>query len=174
MRHTDGEIPADRDDWAARVRGDGCPLDAPRASSNEHWDLVATLSVSSLYLSMNQTYRGQCQLIFDPRHVAQIDQLTAGEWNSLAADLYAAQRAVVRTVRPDHLNIESLGNVVPHLHWHIIPRYRTDPRWGAPIWNVPLDTMPDTRMPAEERAQLIESLREALALAPPRKPLLAQ
>ena len=47
-------------------------------------------------------------------------------------------------MKPDHINVESLGNVVPHLHWHIIPRYVGDPMWGAPVWQVPLDSMPDT------------------------------
>jgi diadenosine tetraphosphate (Ap4A) HIT family hydrolase len=149
-------------EWAARVAGDGCPLDDPRPDSNDYWDLVARLTVSSLYLSKNQTYRGQCQLIFDPRHVARIDQLSRSEWASLTADLYLAQQAVMRAVRPDHLNVESLGNVVPHLHWHIVPRYVGDPMWGAPIWQVPLDTMPDTRLPDAERTQLIAALREAL------------
>lgn len=37
-------------------------------------------------------------------------------------------------MKPDHMNYELLGNSVPHLHWHIAPRYKTDPRWGRPIW----------------------------------------
>ena len=137
-------------------------MDAPRPASNEFWDLVATLSVSSLYLSKNQTYRGQCQLIFDPRHVARLDQLTAEEWAALSADLFVAQRAVVEVVGPDHLNIESLGNVVPHLHWHVIPRYVGDPRWGMPIWTTPLSDMPDTRLPAGDREALLVALRAAI------------
>ncbi len=44
--------------WDQLVRGVNCPFDAPRADSNDHWDLVAHLGVSSLYLSKNQTYRG--------------------------------------------------------------------------------------------------------------------
>jgi methyltransferase (TIGR00027 family) len=119
--------------------------------------------VSSLYLTKNQTYRGQCQLIFDSRHVARLDQLSQPEWTLLAADLFTAQRAVTRVVAPDHVNVESLGNVVPHLHWHIIPRYVGDPMWGAPVWRVPLDSMPDTRLPDEERAALLAGLRKALA-----------
>ncbi len=138
-------------------------MDAPRPASNDHWDLVGQLSVSSLYLTKNQTYRGQCQLIFDSRHVARVDQLSLPEWTSLAADLFTAQQAVTRVVAPDHVNVESLGNVVPHLHWHIIPRYIGDPMWGAPIWRVPLDSMPDTRLPDEERAALLAQLRKALA-----------
>jgi methyltransferase (TIGR00027 family) len=138
-------------------------MDAPRPPSNEYWDLVGQLTVSSLYLSKNQTYRGQCQLMFDSRHVARVDQLSRPEWTSLAADLFTAQQAVARVVKPDHINIESLGNVVPHLHWHIIPRYVGDPMWGAPIWKLPLDSMPDVRLPEAERASLIGQLQKALA-----------
>ena len=151
-----------RADWETRVSGAACPLCAPRPPSNDHWDLVETLSASSLYLSRNQTYRGQCQLIFDRRHAARLDQLTADEYGAFARDLFTAQNAVVRSVGPDHVNIESLGNVVPHLHWHIVPRYVGDARWGMPIWTTPLDAMPDHRLGHEDREALVTSIRRAL------------
>ena len=144
------------------AEGSQCPLDAPRPASNEHWDLIAPLSVSSLYLTRNQTYRGHCQLIFDVRHAARPDQLSREEWTSWCDDLYRAQGAIMRTVRADHVNIESLGNVVPHLHWHIVPRYRDDPRWGDPIWLTSLSDMIDTRLPDDERQALIAALRSAI------------
>ena len=108
------------------------------------------LSVSSLYLAKNQTYRGQCSLIFDLRHAARPDQLTPDQWAAFCADLYVAQHAVVSVTQPDHVNIESLGNVVPHLHWHIIPRYVGDPRWGMPICTTPLSATADARLEADE------------------------
>ena len=143
------------------LKGDGCPLCAPRPDSNEHWDLVAKLSVSSLYLSASQTYRGQCQLIFDTRHASRPDQLSSDEWAAFSTDLHKAQGAVMRTVQPDHVNLESLGNVVPHLHWHILPRYRTDPRWGSPIWLTSLGDMLEVRLSREERTVLIDALRNS-------------
>jgi diadenosine tetraphosphate (Ap4A) HIT family hydrolase len=152
----------DKSQWELLVGGAGCQMDAPRPESNEFWDLVAPLSVSSLYLATNQTYRGQCSLIFDLRHAARPDQLSAGEWTAFCADLYAAQRAVVSVTRPDHVNVESLGNVVPHLHWHIIPRYVGDARWGMPIWTTPLSAMPDIRLDARDRETLLAQLRAAL------------
>jgi len=152
----------DKSQWQSLVSGAGCQMDAPRPESNDFWDLVAPLSVSSLYLVKNQTYRGQCSLIFDVRHAARPDQLAADEWAAFCADLYAAQRAVVTVTRPDHVNVESLGNVVPHLHWHIIPRYVGDPRWGMPIWTTPLSAMPDTRLDDRDREALLRQLREAL------------
>jgi diadenosine tetraphosphate (Ap4A) HIT family hydrolase len=137
-------------------------MDAPRPASNDFWDLVAPLEVSSLYLGKNQTYRGHCSLIFDRRHASRPDQLTAEEWTAYCTDLYAAQRAVVAVTCPDHINVESLGNVVPHLHWHIIPRYVGDPRWGMPIWTTPLSALPETHLEAQDREALLRALRDAL------------
>jgi diadenosine tetraphosphate (Ap4A) HIT family hydrolase len=152
----------DNAQWQLLVDGAGCQMDAPRPATNDFWDLVAPLSVSSLYLAKNQTYRGQCSLIFDLRHAARPDQLSTDEWMGFCADLYAAQRAVVSVTRPDHVNIESLGNVVPHLHWHVIPRYVGDARWGMPIWTTPLSAMPDIRLDPHDREALLEQLRAAL------------
>lgn len=152
----------DRDDWKTRVSGTGCPLCAPRPASNDHWDLIAPLSIASLYLAKNQTYRGQCQLTFDRRHVARLDQLDPDEYAAFTRDLLASHNAVARAMRPDHVNVESLGNVVPHLHWHIVPRYIGDARWGMPIWTTPLSAMPDHRLADAERASLIDTIRAAL------------
>jgi len=149
--------------WEQSVRGVGCPMDAPRPDVNDAWDLIAKLSISSLYLAKSQTYRGQCVLIFDLRHAARPDQLTAQEWAAFCADLFAAQGAVMRALRPDHINIESLGNVVPHLHWHVVPRYHGDARWGAPIWLSSIADMLDTRLEPRDRAALVATLRKALS-----------
>jgi len=151
--------------WEAKLRGRGCPLDAPRADSNAEWDLIARLSISSLYLARNQTYRGQCLLIFDPRHAARPDELSALEWAAFSADLHTSVRGVVHALQPDHVNVASLGNVVPHLHWHVIPRYLGDPRWGAPIWTTAGTDMPDERLADSERAELLRTLRESLNAA---------
>jgi diadenosine tetraphosphate (Ap4A) HIT family hydrolase len=153
---------SERDDWNARVAGIGCVLCAPRAESNDHVDFIAALSASSLYLAKNQTYRGQCQLVFDLRHASRLDQLTSDEYAAFSADLYLAQNAVARVANADHMNVESLGNVVPHLHWHIVPRYWNDGRWGMPVWTTPLSAMPDHRLAESDRNQLIEAIREAL------------
>jgi len=141
-------------------------MDAPRAEANEYWNLVAPLSISTLYLATNQTYRGHCQLMFDGRHACRSDQLTRDEWRAFSDDLFSAQQAILQVTRPDHLNVELLGNVVPHLHWHIVPRYFTDPRWGMPIWATPLSAMPDTRLEDDDRAGLIEAIRASLSREP--------
>jgi diadenosine tetraphosphate (Ap4A) HIT family hydrolase len=154
----------DKQHWASLLRGIDCPLDTPRAISNDYWDFVGALTVSSLYLAKNQTYRGQCLLIFDQHHAARPDQLSARDWGAFCADLYMAQGAIKRTVRPDHINVEALGNMIPHLHWHIVPRYWDDPRWGAPIWLTLMAEMAETRLPKQERRALISELQTAVAV----------
>jgi diadenosine tetraphosphate (Ap4A) HIT family hydrolase len=149
--------------WQDLASGVDCPFDAPRPASNEHWDFIATLSVSSLYLAGNQTYRGYSLLVFDPRHAIRLDQLTAQEWLDYSADLRVAHDVLMDVTRPDHMNVELLGNGIPHLHWHLIPRRRSDERWGGPIWTTVQADMKDTRLAREDRAMLIGQLRAAVA-----------
>lgn len=151
-----------RPDWDALAAGEDCPFDPPRVEPNDHWDTVRRLDISTLCLLTNQAYRGHCILIFDARHVIRPDLLSAEEWSAWTGDLYKCTRAIVRVCKPDHINIESMGNVVPHLHWQIIPRYRDDGRWGAPIWTTTIEELAERRLAADERAGLIERLRIAL------------
>jgi diadenosine tetraphosphate (Ap4A) HIT family hydrolase len=141
-----------------------CPLCAPRPDNNDAWLKVATLATSTLYLDRNQTYRGHCQLIYDRTHVVGAEDLLPEEFAKVAADLHRAAQAITRVCRPDRMNYASLGNVVPHLHWHLIPRYRMDPRWGQAIWTSDPKDMPVTRAPEQDLQRLAAELRAALEL----------
>jgi diadenosine tetraphosphate (Ap4A) HIT family hydrolase len=55
-----------------------------------------------------------------------------------------------------------LGNVVPHLCWHIVPRSVGDARWGMPIWTTPLSAMRETRLEPHDPERLLQRLRDAL------------
>jgi diadenosine tetraphosphate (Ap4A) HIT family hydrolase len=119
--------------WLEMKRGNQCPLCAPRPRSNEFVYFVAQLGVSSLYLARNQTHLGTCTLVYDPAHVSRPSELDVESWSRFCADAWTAEAAVSRAFQPDHINLECLGNSVPHLHIHIIPRYRNDPNWGHPV-----------------------------------------
>ena len=150
--------------WDALKNGIECPFDGQRSESDEHWDRIATLSVSTLYLHKIQTYRGYSVLVFDPRHVTALTDLNERERMALMSDLCRAQDGMRRVLEPDHFNVESLGNQVPHLHWHIIPRYKSDPRWGLPIWMTAESELSRVALPAADRARLIKDLKGALAV----------
>lgn len=143
--------------WEALKAGKGCPLDYPRDNYNAFSFFVRKLPTSSLYLARNQAYRGRSTLVYDERHVTRIDELSNAEWIAFAGDLRVAEAGLFRAFEPDHMNVESLGNVMPHMHWHLIPRYKGDPRWGGPVWTTSEEEMPDVR--------LKDSEYEALAVA---------
>ena len=117
--------------WEDLVAGRRCPFDAPRPEVTPHWALVRPLTVSSWYLPVNQMYRGHGVLVFDPRHVTRLDELTTAEWHAYAADLHRVVTAIVAVCKPDHINVESLGNVMPHLHWHVFRATRTMAAGGS-------------------------------------------
>ena len=108
------------------------------------------LSISTLYLDRNQTYRGHCQLIFDARHAVGLEDLSTDEFTRMMSDLHDAAGAIARACQPDRMNYACFGNVVPHLHWHLVPRYRTDPRWGLPIYTSDPSHMPVTHLSSVE------------------------
>ncbi|MHB1329949.1 MAG: HIT family protein [Gemmatimonadales bacterium] len=139
-----------------------CALCAPRADDTAHWLKIQTLGISTLYLDRNQTYRGHCQLVFDPRHVVGIEGLAPDEYAAFMSDLRSAADAIVAACRPDLMNYASLGNVVAHVHWHLVPRYRTDPRWGGPIYMTTMEEMPVTRLSDTAYQDIAAAIRAEL------------
>jgi len=156
MRSTDAR-------WESLLAGVDCSLCAPRADDTAYWLKVAPLRTSTLYLDRNQTYRGHCQLVFDGRHVVGLENLTLDEFTAFMADAHRASQAIARVCSPSLMNYASLGNVMPHLHWHLVPRYRTDPRWGGPIYMTELADMPVTRLTAPQYAEIVHAIRDQLA-----------
>lgn len=104
----------------------------PRTNSDVIF--IAELRVSTMLLFRDQRFRGYSILSFDPRNATALESLSDEEYTGFFADLRTASTALRKTLNPDHMNYELLGNTNPHLHWHIVPRYRSDPRWGRPIW----------------------------------------
>lgn len=150
--------------WNKLISGEQCPFCQPRDDNNQFWDKIATLSTSTLYLNKKQTYKGYSLLIFDKCHANNPNDITQEQWLNFSQDLYIAQKAIQAVVKPTHINVAALGNQISHLHYHIIPRYDTDPRWGAPIWmNTPEEMASfDIFLSDNERTQLIEHIQNAL------------
>lgn len=70
-------------------------------------------------------------------HVAEWSDLDAAAQARAMALVTAVERCVRAALVPTKINLASLGNVVPHLHWHVIARYDWDSRYPAPIWDAP-------------------------------------
>jgi diadenosine tetraphosphate (Ap4A) HIT family hydrolase len=63
-------------------------------------------------------------------------------------------------MQPKKINLASLGNMVPHLHWHIIPRYTDDAHFPAPVWAESQRVTSAASLAA--RRELLPALRAAM------------
>ncbi len=80
-------------------------------------------------------FPGFCRVIWTA-HVREMTDLLPEERNGLMQVVFAVEAVVRSLFAPDKINLASFGNVVPHLHWHIIPRWRDDRNFPEPIWGV--------------------------------------
>ncbi|HQR50895.1 MAG TPA: HIT family protein [Methylophilaceae bacterium] len=103
-------------------------------------------------------YPGFCRVILN-RHIKEMTELDEGERSRLMAVVFAVESAVRDVLKPDKINLASLGNVVPHLHWHVIPRFADDRHFPNPIWGEPKR---DGQSHPLDRQGLIQAIRSRL------------
>jgi len=75
-----------------------------------------------------------CYRVIWNDHVAEWTDLAPPERGELMQAVIQVETVLRAQLRPTKVNLASLGNVVPHLHWHVIARYDWDSRWPAPVW----------------------------------------
>jgi diadenosine tetraphosphate (Ap4A) HIT family hydrolase len=75
-----------------------------------------------LILNRNQNLLGKCFAV-TRRHVENVDELTAEEWDGLRSHIRLATAALRRATQPDHFNYAFLQNQDRHVHLHVIPRF---------------------------------------------------
>ena len=67
-------------------------------------------------------------------HVAEFSDLAAAERRHCMDAVALVEQVLRQQLQPSKINLATLGNVVPHLHWHIIARYGWDSHFPAPVW----------------------------------------
>ena len=82
-------------------------------------------------------YPGFCRVIWN-EHVKEMTDLSPQLRNELMNTVFSVESAVREIMQPDKINLASLGNLTPHLHWHIIPRFIDDKHYPTPIWGKPI------------------------------------
>jgi diadenosine tetraphosphate (Ap4A) HIT family hydrolase len=89
--------------------------------------------VCDAYLQRDGRQRGYTIAIWRGRHVAEPTELSADEAVRYWLGVMQVGRAIETVLGPVKMNYETLGNSLPHLHTHVMPRYATDPRPGWPF-----------------------------------------
>lgn len=78
-------------------------------------------------------YPGFCRVIWH-EHVAEMTDLPVSAQRHLLNVVLATETALRQLMRPDKINLASFGNMVPHMHWHVIPRFLDDRHFPQPVW----------------------------------------
>jgi len=93
---------------------------------------------------------GFCRVIWN-RHVSEMSELTFGERDVLMSLVFVVEEAVRYVMRPAKVNLASLGNQVPHLHWHVIPRYLDDAFFPGSVWSARAQQTPEAILEVRKR-----------------------
>ena len=105
-------------------------------------------------------YPGFCRVIWQD-HIQEVTDLHELDRMVMMDVLWQVETVVREVMQPLKINLASLGNVVPHLHWHVIPRYADDAHFPAPVWAAAQRITPDAVLNA--RRNLLPALRVAMA-----------
>jgi diadenosine tetraphosphate (Ap4A) HIT family hydrolase len=113
-----------------------------------------------IVLADEAEHPGFCRVILNA-HKKEMTDLTEAERERLMGLVYVLERALRQLLQPDKVNLASLGNMVPHVHWHVIPRFADDPHFPGAIWGPPVREGVHA-LPAGFARTLRQKLSEAL------------
>ena len=120
---------------------------------------IADLGLSQAYLHDDQFFKGWTVVVFR-RHATELFQLAPTERMQLMEEVTLVAKTLAQVFDARKINYELLGNQLPHIHWHLIPRLAADPAPLEPVWRVQHEPV---HPPAQELQAGIEQIKEAIA-----------
>jgi diadenosine tetraphosphate (Ap4A) HIT family hydrolase len=135
-------------------------IDCPMCTKwNDDDDLrIAELAQCYVLLNRDQFFPGYC-FVFTKAHLTELFHLDRAVRTAVVEEVNLVAEALSALFQPAKINYELLGNMVPHMHWHIVPRFTTDPLWPRPIWSEPHEPV---ALSTREYSERIASIRNRL------------
>jgi diadenosine tetraphosphate (Ap4A) HIT family hydrolase len=122
------------------AQGESAMIDAPCRVCQGTWPrqdhFIAGLGLSKVYLHDDQFFPGWTVVVFQ-RHATELFQLVPTERFQLIEEVTRVAKVLSEIFQAKKMNYELLGNQLPHIHWHVIPRLNSDPAPLEPVWRVP-------------------------------------
>lgn len=118
---------------------------------------ICKFEKSTLYLNRDQKHLGRVVLKYH-EHKTDPSQLTDEENAIFFSEMREVSKAIMELFHPDKINYGIYGDGVPHLHVHIVPKYKDGLQWGGPFD----DTVEKKLLSDEEYNELIEKFKKAL------------
>ena len=112
-------------------------------------------------VAIEPDYPGFLRVVLNA-HVKEMTDLAASDRAEIMRVVFAAEAALRQVMRPDKINLATLGNRVTHIHWHVIPRYTDDPHFPDTVWSNRRRELPRPSNPGLP-AQLAQALDRQLA-----------
>jgi diadenosine tetraphosphate (Ap4A) HIT family hydrolase len=99
---------------------------------------IADLGLSMAYLHDDQFFPGWAVVVFK-RHVTELFHLAPTERIQMMEEVSRLAKVLAETFDAKKMNYGLLGNEMPHIHWHVIPRLAGDPAPLEPVWRIAHD-----------------------------------
>ena len=112
-------------------------------------------------LNRDQYFPGY-SFVITREHVTELFHLDQQVRQSIVEEVNRVAAALFQVYQPTKMNYELLGNMVPHMHWHLVPRFSSEPLWPRPIWSEPHT---DKLLTPEQYRIEIERIRQTLTQA---------
>ena len=121
---------------------------------------IAELKQCYVLLNRDQFFPGYT-FVVAKEHVTELFHLDQEARATIIEEVASTAAALYKLFKPDKINYELLGNMVPHMHWHLVPRFRTDRLWPRPIWAEPHE---EVVLSPAEYAERIELIKKAIVI----------
>lgn len=122
-------------------------------------DIIFRNEQLRVVLVADANYPGFCRVIWNA-HVSEMTDLAIADRSILMRAVCQVEAAQREVLQPEKINLASLGNMVPHLHWHLIPRFADDAHFPHPIWAASVRQTADEVL--TQRRTLLPALRAAV------------
>ena len=149
-------------DWEDRRAGRPCAAcEEGRPDEDEDGVRFFAGQLADAYLKRSTPVDGYSTVMFRGGHVADPVDLTPEETVGFWAEVGVAAKAIEAVFQPCHLNYQLLGNAVPHVHVHVVPRYLDDGDPERPLGSAAWERA--ARVPAEALRQQVDRLKAAVS-----------
>lgn len=122
-------------------------------------ELIVRTEQLRVVLVDDANYPGFCRVIWNA-HVSEMTDLAVSERSALMKAVCQVEAVQRKILQPLKINLAALGNMVPHLHWHVIPRFADDAHFPNPIWATAVRATSGDILAA--RRALLPALRDAV------------
>lgn len=139
------------------LKDETCFYCTKKGPLNEILTEIVPLGHSTVYFFNDQKNPGRCVVAFRD-HYRELHEIPDEECDAYLREVRLVAKAIANLYHPDKINYALYGDLVSHVHFHVVPKYAGGVSWGQPF----NDTLPKIVLDKREAAEKIEELRREI------------